>query len=65
METTLMVKNRINKFFKLASPPTAGTRQATAIVPKRSQISSVRLCSKQIDLRQLRALVDLYDDENN
>ncbi len=65
MPTNQLTKSRIADFFeRTPTSPMASTR-VMAAWPRCSQTGSVRLFSKNMDLCQLRALLDLYDDEKD
>ena len=65
MEKNQLLNNRNNKSYEHAASSRTGANQTIELLPKRSQIASVRLCSKNIDLLTFKALFDLYDDEND
>ena len=65
MSTNLMMRSRIHDFFEPESTPRAQTSQLRAMGPQRPQTTSVRFCSRSMNVHQFRALVDLYNDEQN
>ena len=64
MQITTVTQNRINSFFEDAAVSAADPRQNIFCRPQPSQQPAVRLSSHTIDLRQLRALLDLYDEKD-